>query len=158
MSTASIFDAQPYDFAKAKRRRNIIIAVSLAVVVIGGLLFWFRYLPYEHQVDKFFTALQAKQFEQAYGLWMNDSEWKQHPQKYSRYDYNSFYTDWGPSGDWGAIESHHVDDAISPNPRKGSSGVLVVTTVNGRKERACLWVEKKDKTISFPPIKTVDCL
>lgn len=158
MSTASIFDAKPYDFAKAKRRRNTIIAVVIAVIVIGGLLFWFRYLPYERQVDKFFTALQAKQYEKAYAIWMNDDEWKQHPQKYARYDYNSFYTDWGPSGDWGVIESHHVDDAIAPNPRKGASGVVVITTVNDRKERSCLWVEKKDKTISFPPLKTQDCL
>jgi hypothetical protein len=156
MSTASLFDAKPYDFAKAQRRRNIIIAVSVAVVVIGGLLFWFRNLPYERQVDKFFTALQTKNYESAYGIWMNDSEWKQHPQKYARYNFNSFYTDWGPSGDWGVIESHHVDDAI--RPKNGGSGVVVVTTVNERKERSCLWVEKKDKTLSFPPVKTVDCL
>jgi hypothetical protein len=156
MSTASLFDAKPYDFAKARRRRNIIIAVSVAVVVIGGLLFWFRNLPYERQVDKFFTALQTKNYESAYGIWMNDSEWKQHPQKYARYNFNSFYTDWGPSGDWGVIESHHVDDAI--RPKNGGSGVVVVTTVNERKERSCLWVEKKDKTLSFPPVKTVDCL
>jgi len=156
MSTASIFDAQPYDFAKARRRRNTIIAVSLAVIVIGGLLFWFRNLPYERQVDKFFTALQSKNYEQAYGVWMNDAEWKQHPQKYARYNFNTFYTDWGPSGDWGVIESHHVDDAVAP--KKGGSGVVIVTTVNGRKERSCLWVEKKDKTLSFPPMKTIDCL
>jgi hypothetical protein len=156
MSTASIFDAQPYDFAKARRRRNTIIAVSLAVIVIGGLLFWFRNLPYERQVDKFFSALQSKDYEQAYGVWMNDAEWKQHPQKYARYNFNTFYTDWGPSGDWGVIESHHVDDAVAP--KKGGSGVVIVTTVNGRKERSCLWVEKKDKTLSFPPMKTIDCL
>jgi hypothetical protein len=156
MSTASIFDAQPYDFAKARRRRNTIIAVSIAVIVIGGLLFWFRNLPYERQVDKFFTALQSKNYEQAYGVWMNDSDWKQHPQKYARYNFNNFYTDWGPSGDWGVIESYHVDDAVSP--KKGGSGVVIVTTVNGRKERSCLWVEKKDKTLSFPPMKTIDCL
>jgi hypothetical protein len=156
MSTASIFDAQPYDFAKARRRRNTIIVVSLAVIVIGGLLFWFRNLPYERQVDKFFSALQSKNYEQAYGVWMNDAEWKQHPQKYARYNFNTFYTDWGPSGDWGVIESHHVDDAVAP--KKGGSGVVIVTTVNGRKERSCLWVEKKDKTLSFPPLKTIDCL
>ena len=156
MSTASIFDAQPYDFAKARRRRNTIIAVALVVIVIGGLLFWFRNLPYERQVDKFFTALQAKNYEQAYGVWMNDAEWKQHPQQYARYNFNSFYADWGPSGDWGVIQSHHVEDAVAP--KKGGSGVVIVTTVNDRKERSCLWVEKKDKTLSFPPLKTIDCL
>jgi len=155
MSTASIFDAKPYDFAKARRRRIIIISTIIAVIVIAALLFWFRNLPYERQVDKFFTALQTKQFDKAYGIWMNDPDWKQHPQNYARYDFNSFYTDWGPGGDWGVIESHHVEDAISP--RKGGSGVVVETTINGRKERSCLWVEKKDKTISFPPMKTVDC-
>jgi hypothetical protein len=156
MSTASIFDAQPFDFAKARRRRNTIIAIVVAVIVVGGLLFWFRNFPYERQVDKFFTALQTKDYEKAYGVWMNDADWKQHPQKYARYNFNTFYTDWGPSGDWGVIQSHHVDDAIAP--KKGGSGVVIVTTVNDRKERSCLWVEKKDKTISFPPMKTMDCL
>ena len=155
MSTASIFDAKPFDFEKARRRRNTVIIVVSSLIILGTLLFWFRNLPYEHQVDKFFTALQARDYEKAYGIWMNDAEWKQHPEKYKRYKFDDFYTDWGPHGDWGQIDNHHVDDAISP--KKGGSGVVVVTTVNQRKERACLWVEKSDRTISFPPMKTIDC-
>ncbi len=155
MSTASLFDAKPYDFEKARRRRNLIITVISLAIIIGGLLFWFRNWPYEHRVDRFFTALQEKNYEHAYAVWMNDDQWKQHPQQYARYGFNEFMTDWGPSGDWGVITSHHVDDAIVP---KGSTrGVIVVTTVNERKERSCVYVDKQDKTISFPPLKTLDC-
>ncbi len=155
MSTASIFDAKPYDFEKARRRRNLIIVVVVAVVVLGGLLFWFRNWPYEHKVDQFFSALEKKDYERAYAVWMNDSKWKDHPQQYARYDFHEFLNDWGESGDWGIITSHHVDDALAP---KGSShGLVVVTTVNGRPERSCLYVDKRDKTISFPPVKTLDC-
>ncbi len=155
MSTASIFDAKPYDLEKARRRRNLIITVVVVVIVLATLLFWFRNWPYEHKVDKFFSALEQKNYEGAYAVWMNDSDWKQHPQQYARYDFHAFMGDWGPAGDWGTITSHHVDDAIVP---KGSShGVIIVTTINDRKERSCLYVDKGDKTIGFPPLKTLDC-
>lgn len=154
MGTASIFDAKPYDFEKARRRRNLLITITVAVIVIGGLLFWFRNWPYEHKVDHFFSALEQKNYENAYGVWMNDGEWKQHPQQYARYDFNAFLADWGPQGEWGVITSHHVDFAVAP---KHSSGLVIQTTVNERKERSCLFVDKHDGTISFPPEKTLDC-
>jgi hypothetical protein len=34
---------------------------------------------------------------------------------------------------------------------KGGTGVTVVVIVNGRSEAANVWVEKNDKTMSFPP-------
>jgi len=56
----------------------------------------------------------AQNFEPAYGIWMHDPDWKQHPDKYSQYPYNDFIKDWGPSGEWGIIKSHHVDGTKSP--------------------------------------------
>lgn len=147
--TTTIFEAKPYDEAKARRRRIWISSIIAAVLIIGFFLWWFRYWPLERRVDKFFDALQSSQLEQAYGIWMNDPDWKQHPQKYDRYPYSDFVRDWGPSGEWGIIRSHHVDGAASP--RGGGSGVVVVTTVNDRAEKARIWVEKSDKTMHFSP-------
>jgi hypothetical protein len=57
--------------------------------------------PEEHVVDRFFDALQQKDYEDAYGIWMHDPAWKQHAQKYAKYSYGDFYNDWGPGGEWG---------------------------------------------------------
>jgi len=147
--TTTIFEAKPYDFEKARRRRIWITSIIVAVLIIGFLLWWFRYLPYEQRVDKFFNAIQAQNYEKAYAIWMNDPNWKQHPQQYARYPYGEFYIDWGPGGEWGLVKTHHVDGAATP--RGGGSGVVVVVTVNHRAEPARIWVEKSDKTMHFSP-------
>ena len=41
-------------------------------LLIGIIAWEFRYWPEEHQVNKFFDALQQQNFETAYGVWMND--------------------------------------------------------------------------------------
>ncbi|HEX6879936.1 MAG TPA: hypothetical protein VF135_06210 [Terriglobales bacterium] len=147
--TTTIFEAKPYDPAKERRRRIWISSIITVVLLVAFFGWWFRYWPLEHRVDKFFTALENKNYETAYAIWMNDPDWKQHPQKYAQYNFGEFYTDWGPGGEWGLIHNHHVDGAASP---KGpSSGVVVVTTVNHRAEQARIWVEKSDKTLHFSP-------
>src|SRR5690242_20699491 len=80
--TTTIFEAKPYDEARARRRRIWISSIIIAVLVIGFLLWWFRFWPVERRVDRFFGALQSQNYEQAYGIWMNDENWKQHPAKY----------------------------------------------------------------------------
>jgi len=154
----TLFQTKPYDPAAARKRRNLIIAIVVIVAVCAILGWNFRHYPEEHQVDKFFAALQEKNYEQAYGIWNHDSDWKQHPEKYSSYPYNNFIQDWGPGGEWGIIKSYHVDGSAVPkggNGTKfdvGSSGVVVVVTVNQRvADKAHIWVEKSDKTLGFSP-------
>ncbi len=145
--TTTIFEAKPYDEARARRRRIWISSIIVAVLVIAFLLWWFRNWPEQHRVDLFFDAIQAQNYEQAYGIWMNDPNWKQHQEKYKLYPFGEFYIDWGPGGEWGLVKSHHVDGVAST----GGSGVVVVVTVNGRAEPARVWVEKGDKTMHFSP-------
>jgi len=153
----SLFEAQPYDPRPARRRRDLILALIVLVIVIGVVWWLFRFWPEEHQVDRFFDALQQQNYEQAYGAWVHDAQWKQHPEKYSSYPYNDFIKDWGPSGEWGIIKSHHVDGAAVPKGYSGSpfavaSGVVVVVTVNDRvADKAHIWVQKDDKTLGFSP-------
>ena len=153
----TLFEAQPYDAARARRKRQQIIAVACAVIAIGVVCWTLRYWPEEHAVDLFFDALQQQNFEAAYGIWMHDADWKQHPDKYSRYLYSDFVKDWGPSGEWGIIKSHHIDGAKVPEGYSGSpfataSGVVVVVTVNERvSDKAHIWVQKGDKTLGFSP-------
>jgi len=154
----TLFESRPFDPVAARKRRNRIIAI-VAIVLLLAILAWnFRHYPEERQVDKFFAALQQKDYEKAYGIWNHDPEWKQHPQKYSNYPFGSFMQDWGPGGQWGVITSYHVDGSAVPKGGNattfdvGSSGVVVVVTVNQRvADKAHIWVEKSDKTLGFSP-------
>ena len=148
MST-TLFDARPYDERRARRRNMIIISAVVAVIVIAALLWWFRNWPEEHKVDQFFTALEQKDYEKAYGIWTADPDWKKHQERHTKYPFGEFYIDWGPGGEWGLIKSHKVDGAA--NPKGAATGVVVQVTVNDRAEKARVWVEKSDKTFSFSP-------
>jgi hypothetical protein len=147
MST-SIFTAQEYDPRKARRRWQWIAAIVCVAVIVGGLYFMFRNWTYEHRIDKFFAVLQQKDYKQAYALWMNDPDWEKHPAQYKQYPYSEFYQDWGPGGEWGLIKTFHVEGSLRP---KNGSGVIVYVKVNDRIDPAKLWVEKKDKTITWAP-------
>ena len=153
----TLFEAQPYDPSRARKKRLLVLAVIGAAIVIGILWWIFRFWPQEHAVEQFFDALQQQNYEKAYGVWMHDPEWKQHPDRYSRYPYNDFLKDWGPSGEWGIIQSHHIDGAAVPKGYSGSpfataSGVVVVVSVNGRiGDKAHIWVQNDDKTLGFSP-------
>jgi hypothetical protein len=152
----TIFQAEEYDFRKA-RRRNIAIAVAVIVVIVLGIFAWlYRNWPEEHTVQKFMTALENKDYKAAYGYWVADKEWEQHPQKYSQYPFADFYRDWGPGGDWGEIKSFNVQGSTVPKDSYSSgNGVVVAVTINHRKEPASIWVTKKDHTLSFSPFEVV---
>jgi hypothetical protein len=144
----TLLDASQPDLARERRRRKIIASVIIAVLLLGVLVWRFRYWPEEHVVDKFFSVLQQKDYEAAYGVWMHDPNWKQHPNKYTNYSYSDFYRDWGPGGEWGLVKSHSVDCALGT---KEGSGVIMQVTVNGRAEHPYLYVDKSDKSMSFSP-------
>jgi hypothetical protein len=145
----SLLNAPEYDPAK-ERRRNIKIGLTVFLVLLAALLAWlYRYWPEERATDRFFTALEQREFEKAYGIWQNDPAWKQHPQKYPKYPFEDFYRDWGLGGEWGIVKNHKI--SASGECKGGSSGVVVEVIVNGRAEPARVWVEKSDKTMSFPP-------
>ncbi len=151
--SSSLFDAPPYNPARERRRRIWIACVLCAAVLIAALLWFNRYWPEEQRTKRFFAQLQAQNFETAYGTWMNDTNWKQHPERYKRYSFDRFYQDWGPSGEWGAIHSYKIVGAVKP--RRDSSGVVIGVRVNGRKELCSVRVEFKDKTLGFSPDEMV---
>lgn len=148
MST-TIFTAKHYDPEKARRRRQTIVAIICVVIIVAGVLYMFRYWPEERRVDRFFVALESKDYKTAYGLWQNDPNWEQHPNQYGQYPFSDFYNDWGPGGEWGVIRGFKIEGATAP--RHGGSGVIVVVTINDRAEPARIWVEKKSKTLTWSP-------
>jgi hypothetical protein len=146
--STTVFTAPQYDPRRERRKLMVVVAVAVAAIVIGIFAYLYRNWPEERVVDHFFTALINKDFEKAYSIWEQDPTWKQHPQNYPNYSFREFYNDWGPGGEWGIIKSFHIEGSASP---KQGSGVVVVVTINERKEPARIWVEKKDKTLTFSP-------
>ena len=114
-------DAQQYDEARDRRRQKFIIVGVLVALILAWVGYHMRNYPERHAADKFFAALQKGDVEAAYALWMQDPNWKQHPQKYSNYTFGDFSQDWGPSGEWGIIKFYKVNCSYS-----SGSGVIVV--------------------------------
>jgi hypothetical protein len=149
-----LFDAQPYDEALARRRRLLIAFGVIALIAIAVTVYINRYWPETRHVERFFTQLEAKDFEGAYATWMNDPAWKQHPEKYKRYPFGAFYQDWGPGGEWGPIHSYKI--IATQMPRPTASGVVVGVRVNERKKLCSVRVEFSDKTLGFSPDEMVE--
>ena len=149
----TLLDAKEYDPEKERKRKTRIISAIVVVIILLGLGWWFRYWPEERIVGHFFDALQKQDYKTAYGLWMHDPDWSQHPDKYPKYPYGDFYRDWGPGGEWGLIKTQKVYGASTcPGP---GTGVVVDVIVNDRAEHAQVWVEKADKTLSYPPCELI---
>ena len=149
----TLLDAQEYDPEKARKRRIRIITAITILIVVCALGWWFRYWPEERIARHFFDALQKQDYKTAYGIWMEDPQWTQHPDRHPKYLFNDFYRDWGPGGEWGIIKTQKVYGA-STCPG-GGSGVVVDVIVNDRTEHAQIWVEKADHTLSYPPCELI---
>jgi hypothetical protein len=147
----TLMDAQQYDDSRDRRRRNLIILTVFGILIAAWVAYHVRDFPERHAADKFLAALQNNNVEKAYAIWLQDPDWKLHPQKYSNYAFGDFSRDWGPSGEWGIIKSHEVDCSYATG-----NGVIVQATVNHRAEHMYLWVDKSDKTLHFSPSE-IDC-
>ncbi|MBV9434603.1 MAG: hypothetical protein JOZ44_01045 [Acidobacteria bacterium] len=148
----TIFEAKEYDPRIEKRRRLYLLAGLVVAALIAFAVYHFWDWREERTVDHFLTAVEHNDFELAYSLWNADPNWKQHPQKYSGYNFATFEQDWGPVGTYGEIKSHHLRTALTP---KNGSGVVVVNMVTFAKhsgpEPLALWVEKSNQSITVLP-------
>jgi len=147
---------QPAEYDPGKERRNrillIVIAVIALIAVLGALKGpeWVARWKADQVVKQFFSALESKDFEKAYGIWIADPEWKQHPQQHQQYGFSQFYVDWGPSGSWGAIQHFKIDG--SAIPERSSTSIVVQVTINDRlADKAQIWVDRRDKTLTEMP-------
>jgi hypothetical protein len=158
----TLLDAPKFDEAKERRKNRLILGAVMAffVLFIGWWLVagrpvdwpwrWNDHLMGRLTVNHFFKAVEANDLPQAYGIWMHDQQWQQHPQKYSAYTFERFTRDWAPNGvenEYGPIRSHRIAASVM----RGNSLMLGIF-VNGRKTKA-VNVEyfPPDHTLSFTP-------
>lgn len=138
--------------------RRIGVAVVLLAAMVGLLYWQFRYYPEKKQVERFMDALVAGDYPAAYRLW------KPTP----TYRYQDFLEDWGETTARGRVRSYEIvgvepaASALVAVPQSGgsrrtlqvggdSSGVIVSVRINGQEPPERIWVERKDKSLSFPP-------
>jgi hypothetical protein len=153
----TLLNAPEYNEKREKRKTFLLIGggvlLALAFVVgIGGYLlghgWFFTNLKAEHRISQFFSALEAKDYDKAYALWMNDDDWKQHPQKYE-YTLKRFTEDWTTESPAGPITSHHVDISKTDGSGAFGTGIIVAVRVNGD-HKLFMWYQKSDGTLTYP--------
>ncbi|MFQ5777112.1 MAG: hypothetical protein ACE5IP_03805 [Terriglobia bacterium] len=139
------------------RKRLVIAAIVLAVA--GGLAYWqFRYYPEKRQVERFMESLVAGDYRKAYEIW-NPSP---------TYTYPNFLEDWGETTPFGRVRTYEIvavqpaSELLLQVPGEGgrrrvielrgaSSGLVVSVRINGNEPPVRIWVERGDKSLSFPP-------
>jgi hypothetical protein len=101
-------------------------------------------------VNHFLTAVEKKDLPAAYGIWIHDKNWQQHPARSGAYTFDRFQGDWSsqsPDNEYGAIQSHQIVAA-----RMYGNVLLLAVLVNGRKSKA-LDIDWDPKThqLNFSP-------
>jgi hypothetical protein len=152
----TLLDAPKYDPVHDRRVRNLLITVGVSIVLIavigvGGYLlghgWFFDNLGIEHRASTFLSAVQDNDLEKAFGIWLNDPHWKQHPQN-PNYDFKRFSSDWGPQSEEGQLKSYKVE--IS---KRTGSGCIIQVRINDAPKKVFLWYEIKTKKLSFSPLE-----
>ena len=154
----SLMYAPAYDERREKRRRLLIIgAVSLLPLLmvlafagfVSGHGWLFSNLPVEHRIDRFLSAIERQDFPAAYGIYVNDSAWQQHPEAHRAYPLQRFTDDWTKFSPVGPITSHHVDKSVTDGSGVFGTTVIVGSTVNGSK-RLFIPYDRSDGTLTYP--------
>ncbi len=125
----------PNVLGRERRNRRILIGAILLLVVVALLYWQFKNYPQERAAKRFLAALERQEYREAYDIWK--------PDPFS-YRYQDFMRDWGPEGEYGKVERFQMTGS-----RSRGSGVIVTFRINGKEAR--IWVEKTDKSLSFPP-------
>lgn len=149
LTVMTLLDAKDYHPEK-DRKKKIRIISAIVLILVLALIGWLnRFWPEKRIADKFFAALQKRDFETAYGIYYADPGWRLHSQNHSQYPFSEFNQDWGPGGQWGLVKNYKIYGAS--NCPGGGTGVVIDLIVNDRAQHAQLYVDKSDKTISSPP-------
>jgi hypothetical protein len=103
-------------------------------------------------VERFMRAVESNQMARAYGIWVDDKDWQQHPERYESYAFARFQQDWGPGGqanDYGTIKTHMFRAA-----RMYGNVLVVGILINGSKKDA-LFLDYDTHThqLGFSPVE-----
>jgi len=158
----TLMDAPRFDEVRDRRNR-LILSASVTAAVILFITWWLiagrpidwpwnwdTHLFGREEINRFLSDVEKNDLAAAYGVWMHDPNWQQHPDRYHAYPFSRFQDDWSsssPDNDYGAIKSHKIAAA-----RVYGNVLLVAVLINGRKSDALnLDYDPKTKTLNFSP-------
>jgi hypothetical protein len=158
----TLLDAPKFDEVRDRRNR---LMLSVSATAVGVLIIvwwlaagrpvdwpwnWNAHLFGRHAVNHFLGQVEKNDLAGAYGTWVHDKDWQQHPQQHSVYPFARFQQDWSPQSpdnEYGAIQSHKIAAA-----RLYGNVLLVAILINGRKSDALnLTYDPKTRTLDYSP-------
>ncbi len=158
----TLLDAPKFDAARDQRNRFLLIGgcgLLLVLLVAWWLVAgrpvdwpwnWNGYLFGRSTANKFLAAIEKDDMAGAYGIWIHDQNWQQHPDKTGSYPFARFQQDWSstsPDNEYGPIKSHQIAEAA-----RYGNGVLLAILINGRKSKALtLDYDPRNHTLDFAP-------
>ncbi len=160
----TLLDAPVFDAARDRRNQTILYgAVGLFVVLFIASWFasgmpvdfpwrWWTHFRGRMTVNHFLSAVEQNDLSKAYGVWVHDPGWQQHPGNFGVYPFDRFEKDWSPTSsgnDYGEIKSHKIVAA-----RMSGNVLLMGITINGLKSKALfLDYDPKLHTLGFSPVE-----
>jgi hypothetical protein len=158
----TLLDAPVFDEARYHRRRVFFWSAIglLAALFVGWWLAagrpvdwplnWNNHLRGRMAINRFLTAVEKNDLPTAYGIWLNDKDWQQHPAQSGAYTFGRFQADWSsqsPENEYGAIQSHKIVAA-----RMYGNVLLTAVLINGRKSKALnLDYDPQTHRLNFSP-------
>lgn len=142
----------PPDLQKRPRALAFTLAASVIIAIIA-VWFWLRFYPEKKAAENFMNAVVAGDMTQAYRLWQPGPSYKM----------QDFVADWGPAGYYGPVKSYEIMKARSPHGTSTSVEIRVAISPfapmpgandpekSQKTKVVSIWVDTKDKSLSFPP-------
>ena len=160
----TLMDAPRYDEVHENRKRALIFgSVGLiCVLFIGGWLAagmpvdfpwtWWTHMRGRAVANEFMKAVEHNDYKKAYGIFIHDRNWEQHPNKDTAYPFQKFEQDWEPNGqgnEFGAIHSHKIVAA------RMTGNVLLIGLRFNRVKNSTMTIayDPKEHTLSFSPVE-----
>lgn len=166
----TLLDAPRYDEARARRKRIIGWSVFATLVVLF-IAWWFaagrpidwpwnwnNHLFGRVTVNRFMKDLEKNDLPAAYGVWIHDKDWQQHPGQHRGYPFSapagatSFQSDWSPAAPEAEIPGGVHSYRIAASRMYGNV-LLVAILVNGATKNALdlTWDPRTDQLSFAPP-------
>ena len=120
-----------------KERLKVPVAIILALVFIGGLIYKFANFREERRVRQFISEIEGGRFDAAYQEWDADA----------RYTLTEFLQDWGKEGYY--TKGMHSARVVDSDGKGGA--VIVYVGIDSLKNPVALRVDKDTLKISFSP-------